>query len=39
MTKHTSSKTGSVAMVGIVAVVVSAFLYLVYRIISGRSDG
>ena len=38
MTKHPETKTGKTAMVGIVAAVVAAFLYLVYKIISGRSD-
>jgi hypothetical protein len=38
MTRHAETKTGKTAMVGMVAAVVVAFLYLVYRIISGRGD-
>lgn len=38
MTKHAETKTGKTAMVGIVALVVSIFLFIVYKIISGRGD-
>lgn len=38
MTRHAETKSGKTAMVGLVASVMIAFLYLVYRIISGRGD-